>query len=269
MKGRASTNVISRPADSASRVMIVDEGDDGDGQRRQDVAQRPQQPARVAPGAQGVEHLVDHVRDRRLAGSRLSPWRSPRGRPAGRPAGPAGGGHDAGDGGEAEDHGERHDRERRTTPKPALAPSSPASGPSRGTCPGRGRRSVPNTATMTDSQRSAERSWRPRLADRPQEPELPRPLVDRQRQRVADAHHGDQDGDAEQAVDHVQHLVDLVADRVDVPSRVSGSGAPWAVGDGGDGGLAGGLGDAVGERRRTRRRRRPGRRRAASSRPCA
>ena len=100
------------------------------------------------------------------------------------------------------------------------------------------------------AQRRAQ--LRPGLADGPQQPELPRPLVDRQRQRVADAHQGDQHGDAEQAVDHEQHLVDLA--RRSTPrysSRVCGSGAPKRSVTGGDGGLAVLDADTVGERRRT------------------
>ena len=75
---------------------------------------------------------------------------------------------------------------------------------------------VPNTTTITDSQRTVERSSRAGLADGSQQPELPGALVDRQRQRVGDAHQGDQDGEAEHAVDDEQHLVDLRPEAVDV-----------------------------------------------------
>ena len=56
----------------------------------------------------------------------------------------------------------------------------------------------------------------PRLADRPQQAELTGALVHRERDRVADAHDGDQDRDREQAVDEGQRLVDLPVDRVEV-----------------------------------------------------
>ena len=46
-------------------------------------------------------------------------------------------------------------------------------------------------------------------ADGPQQPELPGPLVHRQRQRVGDADQGDDHGQGQQAVDQVEHLVDL------------------------------------------------------------
>ena len=87
------------------------------------------------------------------------------------------------------------------------------------------------------AQRRAQ--LRPGLADRPQQPELPRPFVDRQRQRVADAHQGDQHGDAEQSVDDEQHLVDLAADAAEVLVPGLRVGGVEALGDGGDGGLAG------------------------------
>ena len=50
---------------------------------------------------------------------------------------------------------------------------------------------------------------RPGLADGPQQAELPGPLVHRQRQRVGDAHEGDEDRQHQQHVDEAEQLVDL------------------------------------------------------------
>ena len=69
------------------------------------------------------------------------------------------------------------------------------------------------------------------LADGAQQPELTGALVDRQRQRVADPHHGDQHGDGEQPVDHGQHRVDLGPDRVLVLARGLRFGRRVALGD--------------------------------------
>ena len=95
----------------------------------------------------------------------------------------------------------------------------------------------------------------PGLAHRPQQAQLPGPLVDRQGQRVGDAHQGDDDRQHQQPVDDVEQLVDLAGDGVDVLVLGLHVGGAEAVGHRLDGGLR------VGHRRPRcdRRSSRPGR----------
>ena len=79
-------------------------------------------------------------------------------------------------------------------------------------------------------------------------------LVDRQRQRVGDAHEGDHDGHDQQHVDDGQHLVDLAGDGVDVLLAVLHVGRPEPVGDRLDGGLPVGGRDTVDQVDEARRR---------------
>src|SRR5207237_990707 len=58
------------------------------------------------------------------------------------------------------------------------------------------------------------------LAHRPEQAELPRPLVDRQGQRVGDAHQGDEDRQGQQHVDDAEHHVDPLGGRLDVAGPV-------------------------------------------------
>ncbi len=55
-----------------------------------------------------------------------------------------------------------------------------------------------------------------RLADRSEQAEFPGPLVHRERERVGDAHDGDQDRQGEQTVDQPEQGLDLADDGVDV-----------------------------------------------------
>ena len=64
---------------------------------------------------------------------------------------------------------------------------------------------------ITDSQRTVARSWRAGHAHRPQQPELPGALEDREGQGVGDAEQGDDHGQGEQGVDEVEQHVDLRA----------------------------------------------------------
>ena len=77
----------------------------------------------------------------------------------------------------------------------------------------------------------------PALSHGPEQPQLAGPLVDRQRQRVGDAHEGDHDGHDQQHIDDGQDLVDLAGNRVDVLLAVLHVGRPEPVGDRLDGGL--------------------------------
>ena len=83
----------------------------------------------------------------------------------------------------------------------------PGPAPSRGTRPGQ----TADGAERGDHHRLApdhRPHLRPGLAHRPQQAELAGPLVDRQRQRVGDAHQGDDDRQRQQGVDDGQQHVD-------------------------------------------------------------
>ena len=71
---------------------------------------------------------------------------------------------------------------------------------------------APSTAISSDSHRTARRSWRRCMPTARRRPELTGPLVHRQGQRVGDADEGDHHGQGQQAVDQVEHLVDLAGD---------------------------------------------------------
>ena len=112
------------------------------------------------------------------------------------------GGTDAGEGGDDDDEHELAGRDRElgealvaaaraTTAQPK---NSPIARPS----------SVPSSAMITDSHRTAERTWRAAHADRAQQPDLAGALVDRQRERVGDADQRDDDREEQQRVDEVR-----------------------------------------------------------------
>ena len=73
-------------------------------------------------------------------------------------------------------------------------------------------RAVPSSEMSTDSQRIARAHLAAGHAHRPEQAELTGPLVHRQRQGVGDADQGDDHGEGEQAVDQVEHHVDLRRD---------------------------------------------------------
>ena len=100
---------------------------------------------------------------------------------------------------------------------------------------------------ITDSYRTVARSWLPGHAHRPQQPELPGALEDRERQGVGDAEEGDDHGQGEQGVDEVQEHVDVGAGGLPELVPVLHLGQRVAVGDRLDGGAAGLEVDAVGE----------------------
>ncbi len=106
---------------------------------------------------------------------------------------------------------------------------------------------APKVATRTDSQRTMDRIWRPGRAHRPQQPQLPGPLVDGQGQGVGDAHEGDEDGQGQHHVDQGQHPVDAGRGRVDVLLTVLDLGLAEVVGDGLDRHLTVGDRHAVGQ----------------------
>ena len=85
----------------------------------------------------------------------------------------------------------------------------------------------------------------PALPHGPKQPQLAGALVDRQGQRVGDAHEGDHDGHDQQHVDDRQDLVDLAGNRVEVLLAVLDVGCPEAVGNRLDGGLPVGRRHAV------------------------
>ena len=68
---------------------------------------------------------------------------------------------------------------------------------------------VPSSEMITDSHRMLRAQLAPAHADRTQQPELARPLVDRERERVGDADEGDDHRQEEHHVDQAQELVDL------------------------------------------------------------
>ena len=67
---------------------------------------------------------------------------------------------------------------------------------------------MPNTAMITDSHRTAERTWRTAHADRAQQPDLAGALVDRQRECVRDTDQRDEHRQEQQRVDEVHDRVD-------------------------------------------------------------
>lgn len=70
---------------------------------------------------------------------------------------------------------------------------------------------APSRAMTIDSSRSIRLSLAAAEPDGAEQPDLAGPLDHRQRQGVDDAEDGDDDGQAEQGVDEVEHLVDLAA----------------------------------------------------------
>ena len=106
---------------------------------------------------------------------------------------------------------------------------------------------VPKTAVITDSHRTVARQLAAALADRRAQPELTGALVDRQRQRVADPHHGDQHGDGEQPVDHGRASSRSRTRPSPCTPRRLRFGRRVALGDRAHDGEAVGLGHPVGE----------------------
>ena len=194
--GTPSRNTGIRPIDSAAITTMTTNVTIATGQADGDVSGGPEQTAGPSPRSEGIDHDPSHPIQPVCGGGhdarahqldamavRMSSWPARRdGRQAATtPASAA----------STSDHGERSDRggERRRTPPGRRAP---ASDPNRGTCRAPTPPSVPKIATITDSQRTVERTSRrvcPTARSSPSS--RVRSWIDR-RQRVGDAHQGDQ-----------------------------------------------------------------------------
>ena len=193
-----------------------DERDDPHRQPEGDPGTGPEQLAWPPPGGEGIGHDGIQSAQSVATASRMS---SRAARRAGRI-----GGDDAGDGGEDEHDGERRHRGLEDA-EALLGVDRPHQAPAEERADGE----PADRAEDGDDHRLPPHGGAQlaaALADGAQQPELTGALVDRQRQRVADAHHGDQHGDGEQPVDHGQHRVDLAARPSPCTRRGSGDRAP-------------------------------------------
>ena len=131
------------------------------------------------------------------------------------------------------DHDDDHelrarDRERCRSCRPRWRGGT---GPSRGTRRRRCPVSVPNTATITASQRTIARTCGRVVPTARRMPSSARPFVDRERERVRDPHQGDDDRQCEQHVDESEGGIDVARGLVDVLGAGQHVGIAVARGD--------------------------------------